>query len=209
MAEEVEEPDEDGFLDLIESGTENMLHLTEIMNRMTDSVNALGEKIQKRTEDLNQAQSGGQTPDMKGIKAVKRICNHAAEDLLQFTIVLNAELPLFAETLGKGIDAYSKAASIMPDFSVPGEDVSQAATDSKETLAAFKKAVLSSRNSVLEFRATIAAQPRMTTMYNKAKRKTIAALDQLAEYMQSALNQIEESEKSFDAFLPDEDNTQA
>lgn len=199
---EMEEPDEEGLLDLIESGTENMLTMTETMNRIGDSVNSLGEKMQRRTEELNQVQPKNQEPDMKSIKLAKRICNHAADDLLQFTKVLDAELPLFAETLGKGIDAYSKAASIIPDFSGKGEDVSQATTDSKEALAAFREAVSASRESVLEFRATIAAHPRMTTMYNRAKRKTLTALDQLAEEMQSAFNQIEESEKSFEALLP-------
>jgi len=208
-AAELEEPEEEGFLDLIESGTENMLHLTEIMHRMEVSVNALGEKIQKRTEELSQAQLGGQAPDMKSVKAVKRICNHAADDLLQFTRVFDAELPLFAETLGKGIDAYSKAAAVMPDFAAQGEDVSEAATDSKQTLINFKEAVVSSLNSVLEFRTAIAAHPRMTTKYNRAKRKAVGTLDQLAEEMRSALNQIEESEKSFDALLQDEDDSEA
>ncbi|MCK5303095.1 MAG: hypothetical protein KAJ96_08135, partial [Candidatus Thorarchaeota archaeon] len=110
----VAEAEEEGFLDLIEIGTQSFEDLTEQAERIANSTVVLGQKMSERTAELEQAQGKNGEFD---IKVAKRICNAAAGNLESYAAIMDAEVPLFAAKFMLAVESYAKAAAMLPDFS--------------------------------------------------------------------------------------------
>jgi Domain of unknown function (DUF4062) len=194
-----EESEEEGLLDLLEIGDESVHIFGETMGRLTVAVSTLGERFQKREVEIATLKTEGGENNARNFNIFKRICNHSADDLQQFSKLIDAELPMFSENFGKMVDAYSKAATIMQDFSEGGEDLLESVESAKTTLSSLKESINSSQISTMAFRENIAAQPRLTTNLNRARRRAVKSIDSLIGEMQTACNLAEESEKMFEA----------
>lgn len=163
--------DEDGLLDLLDTATNALSRLTAIASHMNDSILTFGDRISKRTA----AMSAVDKTDPSVLSAVKRIDAAAAEDLDEFTARTNLETPTFLESLQSAMDALSRAAAVSLDFPNASGNLRTAAA----TAARVREGLLSSGPHIQAFRDTVASTPRLTTRFNRSKRRAVAALDAL------------------------------
>jgi hypothetical protein len=84
---------------------------------------------------------------------------------------------------------------MLPDFSAGDEGVAEQLDDAIQTAAALRGAMDEAAQGLAGFRQAIAAHPRMTTQYNRAKRHALRILDALLGEMKSGSNRLAECQK--------------
>jgi hypothetical protein len=184
--ESVEE--DEGFLDLIETANDSLGMVTDVLKRMTEATNVLGEKLQGRTEDVNKLATPSGRPN---IKAVKGVAVNAANDLDDFVNCMNVEIPLFSDSFGTAMDSFGRAAVLTSDF---GTDNSDDLKDSLDAVSDFRTAITVSRDQVGNFREVVAKFPRMTKSFNLARRNAIATLDKFLDELDNCNRQSNDVE---------------
>lgn len=184
--------DDEGFLDLIEAVTLSFEQLQEQSQRISESTVNLGSKIAERSEEMKKARGIGDEFDFK---RVKRICNTAADNLETYATIMDAEVPLFAAKFTEGIESYAKAAAMLPDFSSEDKEAAQQLDDAIKTAAGLRGSMDEAAQSLAEFRKAIAAHPRTTTKYNRAKRHALKILDRFLAEMKSGSDRLAECQK--------------
>ena len=187
--------DEEGFIDLIESSQVAFAKVTEVLGRMTTAISELGENIRRRAGELQGAKAESGQVDFK---TAKPIIARAASDLHDYVARTEVEVPLFAEYLKQAIGEFGKAASILPDFGQEGARQLREALTAVRTL---RTSMLAARGQMKEFRTSIAGSPRMTTVYNRARRATLATVDSVLKEFETAEHLAEEIDKSMVAII--------
>jgi len=187
-----QDSEDEGFLDLIEAVTLSFEQLREQSERICESTESLGNKMAERTEEIEKARGKGDEFDLK---LAKRICNTAADNLETYATIMDAEVPLFAAKFTEGIESYAKAAAMLPDFSSEDKEAAQQLDDAIQTAAGLRGSMDEAARSLAEFRQTIAALPRMTTQYNRAKRHAVKILNRLLAEMKSGSDRLAECQK--------------
>lgn len=166
------ESEEDvGFLDLVEEASECFLRGNVAVHRMNADIEALGSKIAARTAEMEALPARHGNPS---VKAARRIMDHAAADMTAFSERLDTETPIMVEAYSIGFDAAAKAIDLLMDF----------APEDTTDLLALRTNVSSLRNTLgtvidqqHQFRASILTVPRLTKSMAKARRRTLAAVD--------------------------------
>ncbi|ODS33582.1 MAG: hypothetical protein SCARUB_01316 [Candidatus Scalindua rubra] len=172
-AEPVEE--EEGFLDLIESANDSMSNVTEVLTRMTEATQELGEKFQERAEEANKLSASDAS---QNLKAAKRVAANAARDLEDFVKRMDVEIPLYSDSFTTAMDSFGRAATLTSDFGIDNSDDLQ---DALNNVAGFRSAITKSHGQIQGFRRLIEDFPRMATVFNRARRNAITTLDKLLD----------------------------
>ncbi len=181
--------DDDGILDLMEVFQDKFVDLNDIMQRMTTATEEVGAKMTARTDDLNalpRDSKGNANP-----KDVKRIISKAASDLNQYSARIDAELPLFNDAMNTGMNSFIKATNMSVDLGNEAEDVQEGL----DATIKLRNTLMTSKQSTVEFRESIASLPRMTTTLNKAKRGAVSTIDKLLIELANSESLLTESEK--------------
>lgn len=189
------EDDEAGFIDLIEGANEALQRVNQVVQRMTQAIGDLGDRIRARTSDLDSERDKGGHADLK---TVKRIIGGAAEDLEEYVQRTAVDTPVFAEHLKRGVLSYGKAALMARDF---GDEGAKQLADALNALRQFRSNLSEAKAHLFTFRQSVAGTPRMTTSYNHAKRKALETLRSLLSEYEVAEQLVREVEKSLEALL--------
>lgn len=179
---------EEGFLDLVERGQESFGTVTEATKRMMEATANLSEKMAKRTEEFERATS---TDGGTSITMAKKASNRAAEDMEQFVSRMKVEIPIFAKSHSTAINSMSRSLTLLNDFTADKKEIVKLLSIMQKQ----RSALMQSKEQVLTFRTTVSALPRITTVFNHAKRETVSMLDVLINEMSTASNLVFESEK--------------
>lgn len=185
--------DDVGFIELMEQFEDEFETLTEIMERITDATEEIGQKMSERAVESKEFAAG---PNARNRTAAKRIIARAASDMDQFVHRMESELPLFSQHMNAGMNAMIKAAALSVEFKLDDEGLQQA----KENLAAnskFRETMKTVEGQIYEFQQTVASLPRMTSVLNQSKRAMVNVLGSLISELQSAQNLARETEASF------------
>lgn len=182
-----EDDEEEGFLDLIELGTENFEAATDAAIGISSLVEKLGKKMQERTAEMRRL------PQPIPAKTAKRISNRAAEDMEHFATRTRTEIPILAETYDTAVNAYARAAELWVDF---GSEDKEEIEDALEVVRELKSSLVYARTGIREFRDSIQALPRVTTKFNRAKRNALSVVNELLDEMSTATNLTTEVEKT-------------
>ncbi|MDP3480128.1 MAG: DUF4062 domain-containing protein [Desulfoprunum sp.] len=199
-----ENDDDEGILDLMEVFEDKFAELTEISQRIATATEELGQKMNDRTAEME-----GLPKDPQGNanrKDAKRLIAKAASDMTQYTARIEAELPLFRDAMNTGMNSFIKAATMSVDLNSYDDNVQQA-KEGLEAVASLRGALATSRESMSEFRTTMAALPRMTTDLNKAKRGATSAVDSLLTEFVNGEVLLTESEKVIRDLLGESENS--
>lgn len=181
-----DEDSEEGLIDLAERASDAFETVAGVLGKMTAVVSELGEKIQQRTKEINLAKSSGSAPDLK---AMKRICSTAANDLDVYVNRMSVEIPEFRKQHSLAMDAFGRIAIIS------STDLKEAPEDIKTVLAQLKEYLLANGESLVGlsgFREALASSPRMTTAYNRARNRAVAITDDLLVQYRIAANQVKD-----------------
>jgi len=178
------EADEDGIIELIELANETMAKVTNVVERMAEATTTLTDKFTQLTNEANKATVIG--PD---IKAVKRVSNKAADDLEVFVKRMSVEIVEFNRQSTRAMDTFGNIAMISKnDFGENLDDIAIARTN----MQTYTATVSTSADSITEFRNTIFKLPRMTTAFNRARKRAVAVLDDLLNQLKIAANQSQD-----------------
>lgn len=186
-----ETDNEEGFLDLIELGTESFNETKEITGRMAEAINELGIKIGTRSKEMD----GAKGPIGVDVKMAKRVGDRTADDMESFVVRMNTEIPLFTKSLSTGISAMGRAAVVYTEFENPSEGELISAREGVQSL---RTSLIEPMEALKRFRNIIDNIPRLTTKFNRSKKHLVAVLNSLLNEMQSAFNLTSEIEKVID-----------
>jgi hypothetical protein len=170
--------DELGVLDYMEAFGDHFARLMESQTRLTDAINELGARITERTEEQKRAN----VEHAGDFKVMKRVANRVAEDMTQFVARVDVEYPIFGNEMEATMKSFSMAVTLAGDF---GPDALGDTTQLRANVVAMAATLQSTTVSTFEFREVIAVSPRLTTEYNRARRKTVDVLDRLVEQMRT------------------------
>ena len=112
QAIEVDE-DELGYFDYVDLMDESLEKSSRVMERITQYISDLGVKTRQRTEELNKANS---TPSRAKPPSQRHIIKQSANDLEEFVALTEVEIPIFAEALQNGLNAFLNATNISTSF---------------------------------------------------------------------------------------------
>jgi len=172
---------EPGVIELIEESTFFQEITTSIVGDMSDAVTKLGEKINIRTSELNKLNLNNPTPNIKNIK---KIANKASEDLETYVKIMSTKIPDFEEFSSKSINSYSEITTQSKiNFDTEIIDIINS------QLGNLFKVTASSIIQTKKFKESIKSQPKMTTKFNRAKKRAVAItsdwISQLERYQLS------------------------
>ncbi len=180
------ETEEEGVIELVESANEAMTEVTSIVGRMSEATNALGEKFTRLTDEASQVAASG--ADMK---AAKRVSNKAADDLETFVKRMSVEIVEFNKHSARAMDSFGNIAMMAKgDLNEDPDDIA----DARANMQAYTSAMSSSAGSLSEFRNTIFRLPRMTTAFNRARKRAVAVMDDLLNQLRVAASQSHDVE---------------
>ncbi|CAK8716492.1 hypothetical protein KKHLCK_05620 [Candidatus Electrothrix laxa] len=192
------ESEEEGVIELVESATESMTEVTNIIQRMSDTTNTLSDKFIQLTEEANQVTKG----DMK---AAKRVSNKAADDIETFVERMSVEIVEFNKYSTYAMDTFGNIAMMAKnDFNDDIEDI----TTARQSIKRYKNAIILSKKSLFEFRETIFKLPRTTTAFNRARKRAVAVMDDLLNQLRIAASQSHDVEKLLTSLEPKADEVQ-
>lgn len=207
----VEEPttapdvDDEGILDLLEVFEDQFADLMQVSQRIAAATEEIGERMTARTGEMEALPRDAQGNANR--KDAKRLIAKAASDMTQYTARIDAELPLFRNAMNTGMNSFIKAATMSVELTTTDEDVQQA-REGLEAVVSMRDTLGTSKESMSEFRETIAGLPPMTTDLNRAKRGATRALDSLLAEFTDGEVLLTESEKVIRDLLGDaEDGT--
>ncbi len=166
LQEDEEEVVEEGFLDLILVGEENLQAVVVVLGNMTVALNDLGTQVRGATADLGTVDPA---KGRGGTKRAKQIVNRLAVQLQVIFDRLDVEVLAFQGRFQNAMGAIAKSMVIVEDF---GPENKEAVRQNLESIDSLAKALQPAGESVVELRETIEQLPRITTSFNRAKRRS-------------------------------------
>ncbi len=160
-----------GFIDLLEIGQDRMEKASEIAQRITGALEALGTKFGEHTEEIARVAAGGPPPDFRQLK---RITNRAGHDMAFFAQETEPNATLFVGAYTEGMDALSRAVSVFGENA--GDDGVESLTLALIHIRDAGSTIDKCQEAVRNFREVVRGLPRATTEFNRAKRKTVSML---------------------------------
>ena len=191
------EREELGLLDYLDLADEHFEMLAEITGRMTNETESIGTKMSRRTEELQELQAasaGGQVSR----RDTRSLLEKAAADMMLYVRRMKAEIPMYREALRKGADAAASAALI--GAAMNPSDKSQA-SNSRETLSQIRDSLAVGRDGAAAFKDSVQGFPRLTSVFNRAKRETTVVLQDQLDSMAEGERIVAETIKALDAIL--------
>ncbi|HEV2560909.1 MAG TPA: DUF4062 domain-containing protein [Rhizomicrobium sp.] len=186
---------EDGIFELSERASDAMENVTSVVEHITEGIVALGDKIHVRTDELNALQVTGSQPDRR---ALKRVADGAADDLELYVMRLSVDLPEFHKEHSLAMELFGKIAMLSgTDLNEPIGNVKAALGN----LQGFRSSIVKACEHLSDFREAIANSPRMTTAYNRARRRGVAIMDDLLSVFRIAEGQTQEVEQVLQRIL--------
>lgn len=191
------EKEELGFLDLVESATETLQALTATQERMTAITNDLRANLVRRAAEIEDAKKSLAVSPATG----KRVVNRIADDMEQFVRLMQVEATGFSQGLDEVIGATGTIASLALDFG-PNSPAVNALPTLADQVENFGRILGNNGRITASLRETVASSPRITTAYNRAKRRTVDILGRVAQTLSSASDTCLQVAEGIRALLP-------
>ncbi len=178
------EDDEEGFLDLIQVGEENIEYANEAMIKV-------GVLLNEATDNLNQEKR-----NLEGLKGKKQkpVINRIASNLIQTSNELSSVTSDLAQSFSIALISMNKAIDIVDtDMIDVMQDVSkeELKTELEELLEGIntaKEGLYKNVNSADETKSIFETAPRITTKFNVAKRQLISVFENYINEMNNAID---------------------
>ena len=168
----VELPEDEGFLDLIETVVTASQRATEVMKHITDALEQLNSGTHQSTLDMEAVKGDDNTK----FAAYKRISNKQAENMADFVARMRPEISILDDSLSLSLDSFGQAIILFTDFGSNPESYSQL-INALSAAAELRDSIVQSKENTEQFRSVIATLPRITIQFNRAKRDLLNVLD--------------------------------
>jgi hypothetical protein len=159
-----------GYLDYMELAEEANVRLLAVLARMSSAMNEVGNKTTERTSEVG---SLGQQPRAA---AARLIFEQSARDLNEFSASIVSDIPQLAQAHEDLLRNVAGGAASSLDF---GSDAEEQVSRVLSELDGFSEVIPRVQKQTSDFQRTIVGLPRVTALFNKAKRRASEALDRL------------------------------
>lgn len=183
--------DDEGVLDLMEVFEDRAEEMTDISGRIAKATEELGTKITARAAEINDVKAKAKGDVSRNV--AKRLIGKAASDMDQYVARMEAEIPSFGTSVTEGMNAFVKGMNLSIDDEMENLSPEEIAS-AMSAVAGMKDAILTSEDSMVEFRNVVVQLPRLTSTLNKAKRNVAQVLDKLIVEFQTAHSLANEAE---------------
>lgn len=180
--------DELGILDHVEAAEERLLRAGASLKRITEAMMDSAAALTRRSKEMNEANVVGGI----GIREMKRMAGAVADDLDVFVQRVKIEIPVLRDNYAEGLR------DVALSLALTSEDLKIPIPQSKAlqvTLQTNQNALQLYMRTVAEARLTVERLPRVTTILNRAKRRTFDVLNELEETTRAALQSIADALK--------------
>lgn len=165
-----QEEDDAGYLDLLESFSQQASEIEQIAARLAAAQNTLTEQTTKGHERLEQLRAD---PTNLSAKSFRGVVAQVADQMLTFTNCVEAEVPKFGAAVDSTVNTLTRLAAVSAEL------YPQQISDTKSAIFTLLQQLTAARQSTQKFKDSTSALPRMTKELNVAKRKQSAALGSL------------------------------
>ncbi|TWT96796.1 hypothetical protein Pla108_25700 [Botrimarina colliarenosi] len=177
---------DEGILDLVDRGCDAMEEVVQIVSRMTSATVDLGEKFGQRTREAEAIR------DATDRNSARRVANGAANDLEVFVKRMAVEIPEFYKQHSIFTDSFgSLSLSVEGELNDSVGDVESAL----EKIQEYRNEMSRSSGSLEYLQQSIYGMPRMTTVFNRSRRRAVAVMDDLLTQLRIASSQTRDIEK--------------
>lgn len=191
--------EDEGFLDVIEQGSEDFQTMTQSLQRMSETVRALGTRLEKRNEEMGSASS---KEPVLFMKLARQITNRTASHLDAFVSQISTELPSFSESLSGAVTNVAKAASLAGEFDV--EDTESIAS-LLEMVVELRTSTEGAQAAAAYFRGIIESWPPVATKLNRAKARALTTVDELISELEKGVRLMSAVEEEIRRILGQEE----
>jgi len=181
-----------GFFELIEIQETINIEFEKIMNSMTETINLLGENLQKRTSELNYIKKS-KTIQKQKLSQSKKVIDFSADDVNHFANSMTVLIPKFSSCYYKYITTFTSILSIQIEFGSNDKEIELSLNGANEML----RTILFVREKTIDFQDVIKNWPRMSSKIIKSKRNCVEILDSLIYEFTKAEHITEETIKAF------------
>tara|TARA_R110002074_G_scaffold59265_2_gene144373 strand:+ start:592 stop:1596 length:1005 start_codon:yes stop_codon:yes gene_type:complete len=178
-----EADDELGLLDYLETYENEMEVLSRSVEGISDITLSVGNHMSQHAEQINALPE-----EERASKPGRRIVRQSAEDIERYSIILSAQISLFAKARRSVFEALNCILVLRQDFN---EDDNENLSDLQDSLGAFLDAVSGSLEGLISFRQSVIDLPKLSSKLNRAKRKTAEQLDNLVEEVGATISTTE------------------
>lgn len=190
--------EEDGLFELYEITTDAMEAVVDVVDKLSEATTDVGKKFRLRTAEVNKLNESRATDDHK---AIKRISNNAANDLEVYVQRMSVEIPEFHMQHSSAMEAFGKIALISSvDLDEDPDDIRTILSQ----IQGYRAGLSNSTESLANFRKTTEALPRMTTAFNRARKRAVAVLDDMLIQLRRAESQAGDVEELLKRMLDSE-----
>jgi len=191
-AEVADNTDEDvGFFDLCEDSLASIAESCAHMQILGEALGTLGSCVEQTTNEMN-ALSVEDAPHTY-VRDQKRLSNTCAGALEVFARVAEAEGPLILSLLTGGLDKSIQAVSLISEtVDLGAGDDTLDVVEMADELVDLTAKMLSSAEAMREFASNMAGLPRLTTKFNRARRRAVASVNTFADDVMSACHRVNE-----------------
>lgn len=190
------EGDEDlGFLDHLELGGQAFEIATSSLGRMNDAMTAMNDAMTARTSEI----AAVYRPDGSyEIQAMKKVAAGVAQDLNEFASRAEAEIPIFRDSYLSAVNHLCFSATMsVQDFNVTKEVL----VPVRDAILAHKQGIPTVIDSVTTMKTMVTGLPRITGLFNKAKRNVAAAVEKQLEALEFARKASVEAVRLLDELI--------
>lgn len=195
-------PEDDGdagLIDLLDLADQYFGDLAQILERMTADSTAFGASIVERSAEMTTtAERAGGNMDRQ---LARILIERAADVMNRYIARTRSELPLFRESLSKGINTAARLGLLAAEQDQADRT---AAFATKNGMTQLAEILGGARESIAGFRSTAHSLPRLTSVLNRAKRDTSDVLDEIMDAMAEGRSLLLEAAKSVEALLGQE-----
>ncbi len=188
-----EEPEE-GLLDLVEGGSGNIQSVAGVLGRMTDTMNEFSDHLVKARKDIERATSGDRPDYKRAKKALNTLADHMRNIASQF----EADISLFRGYFDQGMNAYVKMTRVTMDF---GEKAIEATEENRGATVRLVRSSQSAAEMVAGLRNSTEALPRLTTEFNRSKKRLLSVLARVQREFEAATTLGQEAVAAVDEIL--------
>lgn len=162
---------DEGLLDLVLQANEAMGASTQVVKRIGESIERLGQSLNARTAELTAVSAS------KDTRLVKRFVDRAADDLLTFAEEVEREIPQFVDEYETALDAFGRSAALLAEI---GPTDAEPVRESRDAIRALIEAMESGKASAESLKQSVESAPPLSTKLNRAKVRAVSALGKLA-----------------------------
>jgi hypothetical protein len=190
---------DEGIVELTEKSLAALNALTEVSGKIARANEKLGEKIGHAADEMRAAALAGQAAIAD---ARKRIPNRIADDVEDFVSELLVAVPEFHKQHALAMELFGKLAVIAnSELEEPTENFVMVLG----TLKRLTEVISTSVRQIQGLKDSMASTPRMTTAYNRARKRAVALLADLISQMEVAVSSTREVESLLEGIIKSRD----